>query len=212
MTNGADEQLDSVGPAPVTDQGSVSGSEISGRSGSFGPSHTLLPNSESDESRLAREWDSFIDTQIRHNWPDLACEERAFCEEYLENGYNHRLAAETVGRAASGAHRLLHKSIVREFIHFTETARRARRIVSERFLDAQLSQLYDQAIGEEEVPLVTGSGLMLNAKKFNGALALGIIQERAKLSGVAKPEQADTQVNVIINEAALIGVQVSKIE
>lgn len=52
---------------------------------------------------------------------------------------------------------------------------------------------------------------MLTAKKFNGALALGIIQERAKLSGVAKPEQADTQVNVIINEAALIGVQVNKV-
>jgi hypothetical protein len=212
MTNGADQQLDSFGPSPAEDQGSLPGPVVSEQSGGNSSGHTLLPNPQSDESRLAGEWDSYIDSQKRHDWIDLSNEERAFATEYLENGYNHREAAEAVGRAASGAFRLLNKPLVREYIHFTESSRRARRIVSERFLDAQLSQLYDQSIGLEEIDLVTGSGLKLRAKKHQGQLALAIIQERAKLSGVAKPEQADTQVNVIINEAALIGVQVNKID
>ena len=205
MTNGADDQLCGVESVSVAESAIDSGQSSSGDAGSDSSKSSLLSNQKSDLAGPTSEWDTYVDTQIRHDWVDLGHDERAFCDEYLENGYKHRDAAETIDRPPSSGIRILHKPLCREYIHLMEAKRRDRRIVSERFLDAQLSQLYDQATGEEAVPLVTGSGMELTAKKFNGQLALGIIQERAKLSGVAKPEIADTQVNVIIDMNALTG-------
>ena len=205
MTNGADEQSCGAEHPPVAESGSVLGREIPEQSGGNSSGGALLPNPESDSLGLTSEWDSYIDTQKRHDWVDLSHEQRAFCEEFLNNGYDHREAAISVGRSPGGALKLLHKPLLREYICFVEGKRRDRRIVSERFLDAQLAQLYEQAVGEEEIPLVTGSGIKLTAKKFQGQLALGIIQERAKLSGVAKPEAVDTNISVVIDVGALIG-------
>ena len=205
MSDGADDSLCSPEFIPDEDEGEDIGRGVSVETGSNRAGNSLLSDTPSNSLGLTSEWDTYIDSQIRDSWSDLKHDEQAFCDEFLDNGYKHREAALTIERSADSGIRLLNKPLCREYIHFHEQKRRARRIVSERFFDAQLADLYDQAIGDVEVPLVTGSGIELTAKKFNGPLALGIIQERGKLSGVTKPDAPDNQINVIIDVGALTG-------
>ena len=206
MDDVADDAFSSQEPRLVKDEAEDAGREIAVDAGGNSSGGSLLLDSKSNGAPNTSEWDSYVDTQIHKGWPDLTFEEQGFCDEYLENGYKHREAAVVVGRSPSAGIRLVNKPLCREYIMYYENKRRQRRIVSERFFDAQLTELYDMALGEIEVPIVTGSGEELTARKFNGPLALAVLQERAKISGVSKPDETEVGgVNVIIDVGALVG-------
>jgi hypothetical protein len=208
VKDGTDDTFCSPEPLPVAESREGVGRAVAVQSGGNSPGDSSLSDSPINDARDTSEWDSYVDSQIRNSWPDLGIDEQAFCDEYLDNGYKHREAALAVERPANSGIKLLNKPLCREYIVWNENKRRQRRVVSERFFDAQLTELYDKAIGEVEVPLVTGSGVCLEAKKFNGGLALQIIQERAKISGITKPEMAELGVTVVLDMAALTGTKV----
>lgn len=205
MTDGADQQLHSIELQPIAESGGDSGRTVSVESGSDSTKSSLLSDPKSDLAGPTSEWDTYVDTQLRNDWPDLGHDEQAFCDEYLENGYNHREAAELIDRPLSAGIRLLNKPLCREYILWQEHKRRARSLITELFLESQYFQLLSEANGDVEVPLVTGSGIQLNAKKYDGTLKKAVLDSMGKLSGVSKPEVSDTQVNVIIDVGALIG-------
>ena len=205
MTNGADEQLHSVGPESVESEGGIAGRAISVEPPSDSAGSSLLSDSQSNLAGPTSEWDTYVDSQIRHDWVDLPHHERAFCEEYLVNGYNHRDAAEVIERPPNSGITLLHKPLCREYILWSEQKKRARSLITEQFLESQYFQLLEQANGDIEVHLVTGSGLKLTAKKFDGPLKKAILDSMGKLSGVTKPDESTTPINVIIDVGALIG-------
>ena len=205
MENGADQPLHSVGPEPAEGEGGIAGRALSIESEGDSAGSSLLSNSQSALAGPTSEWDTYVDSQIRHDWVDLPHNHRAFCEEYLVNGYDHRAAAEVIEKPPSSGITLLHKPLIREYILWSEQKRRARSLITEQFLESQYLQLLDQANGDVEVPLVTGSGMKLNAKKFDGPLKKAVLDSMGKLSGVTKPEEGDTGLTVIIDVGALIG-------
>lgn len=205
MTNGADDQLCSVEPVSVAESAIDSGRKATVPSGSDSPESTLLSDQKSSLAGPTSEWDTYVDTQIRNDWVDLGHDEKAFCDEYLENGYNHRDAAVTIERSANAGIRILNKPLCREYILHAENKRRSRSLITEMFMEAQYFQLLDEANGEVEVAIVTGSGASLNAKRYDGNLKKAVLEAMGKLSGISKPELGDTQVNVIIDMNALTG-------
>jgi len=177
----------------------------------------LLPSSgdplcitqEIEDAEPANEWDAYIVAQTAGDWQDIDFAEREFCDQYCENGYKHRDAAVAAGFVIAAGIRLIKKPLLREYIHWKESKHRVRRLVSEQFFDGQLAEVFDAAMGEVEVPLVTGTGITFNAKRFDGQLALAVIKERAKISGIEKPELSELAggVNIIIDVGALTGIK-----
>ncbi len=207
MRNGTDQQLCGDEHSPTAESASDSGREIVIESGSNSTSGAPLPNSPSLGIEPPSEWDTYIDTQTRNGWDDLGHDEKAFCEEYLSNGYNHRAAAESVERSPNSGIKLLHRPLCREYLLWLEQKRQARSIITERFLEAQYLSLLDEADGQIEVAIVTGAGSELLAKKYNGPLKLSILQEMSKMSGITKPDENSKPVNVIIDMGALTGAE-----
>jgi len=206
MTNGADEPSDRVQFASSDEQGQVPGRSVVVQIGSDSGSGSQGLDQESLDTTAADEWDSYIDTQKRDGWSDLDYAKQAFCDEYLSNGYNHREAAVSVDFPVHRGKKLLNDPLCREYIVEAEQARRNRSLVTERFLEAQYFQLLDQANGDEEVAIVTGSGAQLNAKKFDGNLKHAVLKELGAISGVTKPDAAALGgVTVIIDMGALTG-------
>lgn len=206
MTNESHESLDCDEYPDLTEQGVDLGRSISVETGSDSTSSSSPVDQAGLDIEAAAEWNSYIDSQKRDGWSDLGFDEKAFCEEYLENGYNKREAAVTAGRAASAGISLLHKPLCREYILSLEAKRYARSIITERFLEAQYMVLLDQANGDVEVPIVTGAGQSLNALKFDGNLKLAVLKELGLTSGVTKPDaSALGGVTIVIDMGALTG-------
>lgn len=147
-----------------------------------------------------------VNSQKEKGFPILTEQERAFGYEYITNGYNHRSAAEKCGRPADAGVGLKRKPYIAAFIAHLQEVTFQSEIIVKDFIDAKLDDLYDMAVGEVEVPLVTGDGSTFTAKKFQGGLALNIIQERAKLHGITKPaEEGGGGVKVYIDMRAALG-------
>ena len=159
------------------------------------------------EVTASDEWDTYITTQIDRDWDEFEDKKRAFCDEYLENGYDHCNSAETNGYSRKRGHKLLQEPMVQEYIHWMETSRRSRSYISRPFLDAKLLETLDEASGEVDVQMVDKDGVQFQAKKYNGQLKLAILQEMGKMSGISKPEiqEGAGGVQVIIDVGALLG-------
>ena len=207
VENGDNDSLGSVESAPVAEQGSGVGSEVTKQPGSNGTSGTQKPDQVLLGAESPDEWDTYVESQERNGWLDISVDEIAFCDEYLQNGYKHREAALVCEWNPAKGIRLVNKPLLRAYIAHQEDKKRLRSIVTERFLDAQLMELYDQAIGEVPVAIVTANGGEMTACKFNGALALSIIQERSKTAGVTEEDKGKNGplVHVSINMADLLG-------
>ena len=139
-----------------------------------------------------------IDNQKAGNWPALSDQDRAFGYEYIQNGYDHRLAASEVGYSPDSGIKLKRRPYVAAFIQHLQEQMHESNFVVKGFIDARLDDLYDMAIGEVEVPLVLGDGTEKTAKKFHGGLALQILQERSKTHGIVKEEKTN-HAQVIVN-------------
>lgn len=151
---------------------------------------------------------NYLDKQREQDFPDLCEQLRAFCHEYVANGYDHRQAAIEVGRAASGASKLLRNPLVRHYVRYLQDIRMDSSFVTKDFMEAKLSEMMEMAMGEVEIPVVLADGEQHNVKKFQGELALKILQKRGELSGAAKPAETSGggNVSVHIDVGALLGM------
>lgn len=147
-----------------------------------------------------------IDVQKENNFPILSEQERAFGYEYIANGYNHRKAAQKCGHSANTGISLKRRPYVAAFIAYLQEKSFCSELVVKDFIDAKLDELYDMAIGDTEVPIVLGDGTSMEAKKFQGTLALNILQERSKMNGITKEADiGNTGVKVYIDMRAALG-------
>lgn len=159
-------------------------------------------------TKLAESDQAYFDKQQEEDWPDLSFQLRAFANEYVTNGYDHRKAAVTVGRAANSAKNMLRNPLVKHYINYLQNNRLDSPLVTRDFLDAKLEELHDIAMGNVEIPIVLADGTRVDECKFMGDLAFKTLQERAKLYGHAKPEPeggGNGGVVVNIDVGALLG-------
>ena len=137
---------------------------------------------------------------------DLDVERRAFCIEYVTNGYNHREAATKVGFSPNMGVKLKREPLCAAFINHLQTEYLAESIVTKQSLDAYLDRLEDIAMGDEEIDIVTGMGEAISAKKFHPDLAIKVYQEKAKLHGVVEDKgKGGGTVEVVINMKGMVG-------
>ncbi len=140
-----------------------------------------------------------LDRHTEQGFSEIDPQIRAFCHEYVTNGYNHREAAEKTGSSPNAGIRLRRTPLVAAYIHYLQQEQHQANIITQDFIQAKLEDLYDMAVGDVEVPLVTGSGMQLTAKKFNGTLALAIVTEISKMHGHIKAPEHTGDGNLIIN-------------
>ena len=158
------------------------------------------------ESSLVAPSVADLELEIESNWPSLCPQEKGFALEYIENGFDHREAAKTVGRAKAAGIKLLRKPLVHAYISHLQKQYVQESLFTQQFYEAKLLELYEMAVGDVEVPMVDSDGEQFKAKKFHGSLALNILKERGLTTGVAKPEERGPGgVKVVIDMGALLG-------
>jgi len=160
----------------------------------------------SEESRNIAPIDSSLVERNRESgFLDLDDQRRAFCIEYVTNGYKHRDAAESVGFPAERGTRLKREPLVAAYIVDLQNKYLAESVVTKQTLDVHLDELEDIAMGRISIPIVTGSGEKIEAKKFHADLAMKIYAERSKLHGISKDDSKHAAVNVTINMEGMTG-------
>lgn len=139
-------------------------------------------------------------------FPDLEPNRRAFCIEYVSNGYKHRDAAVKVGFSANTGITLKREPLVAAFISDLLNTYLAESIVTKQTLDTYLDELEDIAMGRVDINMVSADGEEFSAKKFHADLAMKVYNEKSKLHGIVKDDNdKNTAVNLTINMGDLTG-------
>jgi len=126
----------------------------------------------------------FINEQAENDWPCLSYKYRVFAEEYVSNGYDHRQAANDAGFSREKGIVLTRNPFIKTYVSYIRGFDKTKSLVTRDFVDSKLAELYDMAIGDEKIDQVTSKGETFAASLFDGKLALGILQERAKINGI----------------------------
>lgn len=139
-------------------------------------------------------------------FPDLEPSRRAFCINYISNGYKHRDAAVKAGFAASSGITLKREPLVAAYISDLMNKYLAESLVTKQTLDVYLDELEDIAMGRVDINMVSADGEEFSAKKFHADLAMKVYNERSKLHGIVKDDNdKNTSVNLTINMGDLTG-------
>ncbi len=139
-------------------------------------------------------------------FPDLEEQKKAFAIKYVTNGYLHRQAAADSGFPLSRGIRLKREPLVAAYISDLMNKYLAESLVTKQTLDIYLDELEDIAMGRVDVPMITGNGDEIEARKFHPDLAMKVYSERSKLHGIVKDENNGSGVvNVQINMNSLTG-------
>lgn len=146
-----------------------------------------------------------VERNIQNGFADLTEQRRAFCIAFVTNGYKHRDAAQEVGFSPNIGVQLKREPLVAAYIVSLQAKYLAESIVTKQTLDAFLDELEDIAMGRVDAPIITASGLALDASKFYPDLAMKIYAERSKLHGIVKEDNKTTPVSVTINMAGMVG-------
>jgi len=148
----------------------------------------------------------YIENQIKNGWPDLMPAEIAFAQEYCVNGYNHRLAAEHVGRPLDSGITLVRKPLIRSYIAWIQQEQRTESLITKDFIEAQMMHQYEKANGDVAVAMVDSEGNEFTAKNYQGQLSVGILKEFNNMFGHSKVEKSsESKVTVIVDMGALTG-------
>lgn len=142
---------------------------------------------------------TLVEYNREHGYPDLDDQHRAFCVEYLTNGYHHRNAAQAVGLPAQAGITIKREPLVAAFIVDHLHSNITESLVTRETVDSYLDELEDIAMGRVAVPVIGEDGKTVKRKKFMGDLALKIYSERCKLHGIVQGDSKVAPVNVTIN-------------
>ena len=131
-----------------------------------------------------------LQREVEEGFPSLDAPMRAFALEYLENGFQAHAAGKAVG---VNGNRAIRDPLVQAYIEALQERGFITRIVTADFIAAQYLNLYDMALGNKEVPIVTGQGEQISAKKFHPELAVKCVD---KLSTLAPEFDPRSQLQV----------------
>lgn len=112
------------------------------------------------------------------NWVDFDPQLKAFAYEYLIS-YDHRAAAEKIGKAASGGMKILRNPLVAAYISFIQENRNLPNVITEDLVRQQYLDLIPKFRGEVAVPMVV-DGEEVSFKKFHGSELLQVLRELGK--------------------------------
>lgn len=174
----------------------------------------------SEQSNQLAPFDSSTIERNRENgFMDLDEAKKAFCIVYVTNGYKHREAAEEAGLNPDKGIQLKREPLVSAYIYDLQQQYLAESIVTKQVMDAKLDELEDIAMGRVEIPLVTGAGDKIEAKKFMPDMAMKVYSEKVRLHKIVEDKSKSGHVSVSINMAGMVGndlppidVEVSKDE
>ena len=140
------------------------------------------------------------------DWEDLSPEQRAFAYEYLQNGYNHREAAKVAGYKPDNGYRMLRHPLIASFILKLQEEAYDQSLLTKQFVEAQYLEILPKLKGQEDVPMITGQGEEILAKKFHSAETVAVLRDLSKISGMQVEEKQNRNaVNVQINVGAMRG-------
>ena len=141
-------------------------------------------------------------------YPDLDDRRKAFCIEYVSNGYKHVDAAARVGFTKVMGLRLKREPLIAAYINDLMNKYLAESIVTKTTLNSYLDELEEIAMGRTDIPMVTGSGRSFDASKFHPELAMKVYAERSRLHGIVDDDSKIATVNVTINMEGMTGPKV----
>lgn len=132
------------------------------------------------------EMEVLLARERNNGFESLTPNRRAFCHEYITNGYKHREAAKSVGIAAASGIRVLREPLVGAYISYLQSMQQTSAIITKDYINAQYMALYDMATGLEPQCLVTADGDEFMAKKTELGTAHNILKEMSKSTDYAQ--------------------------
>ncbi|REK56689.1 MAG: hypothetical protein DWQ49_09975 [Bacteroidetes bacterium] len=138
-------------------------------------------------------------------WVDLDSKRKAFAMRYIID-YDHRTAAEESGFSPNIAMSLLREPLTAAFISELQKEKGLSNIVTSDFIKTQFVNLIPYLSGQIEVPIVTGSGEQIEARKFYPGELVNVLKELAKSTKFYEDGSSDKGVtNIQINMGDLVG-------
>jgi hypothetical protein len=131
-------------------------------------------------------------------WPVLQPDEQAFVAAYIENAYSlpEACAALKMNRTVAG--KMLRTVTIRKAIAEVQKEFDNLDFLNEAWVKAQLLRIYPMAVGDEPVPYITSAGEEAEGRKFDGHLAMKIVEY------VAPKAQKQPSVNISINNISTL--------
>lgn len=137
----------------------------------------------------------------------LEPQERLFCYEYLVD-FNHRRAAQTVGRSPSAGMRLLRSPLVAKYVKLLSDELAQESLITRDMVQFELLNDYlPMAKGEKAIQGVDRDGVSWSAPVTNMAAYKGALDLMSKHSGFTVPEVVKGGLTINVNLAAM-GIEV----
>jgi len=125
-------------------------------------------------------------------WPALSVNEKAFVAAYVENAYSLPQACEALKMDRGVANRMLRNVTIRKAIGEVQHELDGIDFLNHAWVKAQLLRLFPMAVGDEPVPYITNTGEQAEGCKYDGNLAMKIIEYVA-------PKAQKSTVDITIN-------------
>jgi hypothetical protein len=120
-----------------------------------------------------------IEEHRENQWQLLDHELKMFAYEYLKE-YDHAEAAKISGVGQKHALKTLRNPLVQAFIQDIVEDRQVSTNITQDYVATMWMKLLPKLMGEEEVPMVTASGAMIEAKKFFASESISALREMSK--------------------------------
>lgn len=133
----------------------------------------------------------------------LEPQERLFCYEYLVD-FDHKRAAEKVGRSPNAGIRLLRKPSISKYIKLLTDELAAESLISREMVEYELLHNYlPMAKGDKEIQGVDRDGVSWSGRVTNMAAYKAALEMMAKHSGFTVPEVVKGGLTININHEAM---------
>lgn len=125
-------------------------------------------------------------------WPALSVGEKAFVAAYIENAYSVAGACDALKINRSIGNALVRNVTIRKAISEIQTELDGIDFLNEKWVKAQLLRIFPIAMGDEPAPTVLNTGEEVTVRKYDGNLAMKIVEYVA-------PKTQKQSVNITVN-------------
>ena len=148
-----------------------------------------------------------IERQKQLGFPNLTDQERGFAIDFIQNGYDHCLSAEKVGKSRSYGKKFLANPIVAAFIKHLQADIWQESIITHHFVEMKYMELLDMAMGEEEIRMVDKDGNEFRGKLTDITNSVKIIEKMSNMNGHSekKSKGGEGGVTIKIDMNAFLG-------
>ena len=138
-----------------------------------------------------------IESHRDSQWEQLDPALRLFSFAYLEQ-YDHTDAAIKAGIPKAHALKTLRNPLVQAFTQDILEDRQIATTITQDFVTSMWMKLLPKLMGDEEVPLITSSGAVINEKKFFASESIGALREMSKSTKFYEQGSGGTNLNLSI--------------